>query len=385
MLLAPTELQDMIESSVVEFLKHEYDFIRRTLSLDAPQGISPEAWNSFAEMGWLGLPVAEEEGGIGGGLMECGLLMRAFGQHLVVEPYLHSVMLGTRLLASPGHEELKQNWLADLIAGDRRVILAHEEPNPTSPWAAPHTLARREGDYHVLNGQKTLVLGGAGADAFVVSAVTDQGDTNLFLVERSAPGLSTRDYATLSGTHACDIQLDNVLVSAAHRLAVSKSQLDLVLAEAIVMECWEATGAMQAALHQTAQYTQDRQQFGQSLSKFQVIQHRLAEMAVFCEEASAACQLATLKITQDPDCALHMAAMAKSKVGRGALQVAKDAVQLHGAMGVSEEMIIPSLFRKLLAFTQQYQSTAWFTKQYGEAMFDTAAWRESQVLPRQSR
>ncbi|MCY1551407.1 Crotonobetainyl-CoA dehydrogenase [compost metagenome] len=138
---------------------------------------------------------------------------------------------------------------------------------------------------------------------------------------------------------------------------------------------------MQAALEQTARYTRERVQFGQSISKFQVVQHRLAEMAVCCEEALAVCQLAALRIERDPSCAQAMAALAKSKVGRGARFVAQEAVQLHGAMGVSEELEIASYFRKLLTFSQQSGSSAWFAERYGALMLDRALWRESQTLP----
>ncbi|MCY1370715.1 Crotonobetainyl-CoA dehydrogenase [compost metagenome] len=138
---------------------------------------------------------------------------------------------------------------------------------------------------------------------------------------------------------------------------------------------------MQGALEQTTQYTLDRVQFGQPIGKFQVVQHRLAEMAVCCEEAQAACQLATLNVERNPDSAIEMALMAKAKIGRGAQFVAKEAVQLHGAMGVSEELVIPSYFRKLLAFTQQYGGTAWFAERYGSLVLDSATWRDSQTLP----
>lgn len=135
MLLAPTDLQEMIESSVLDYLQHEYDFIARANSLSAPDGINASVWQNFAEMGWLGLPVSEEDGGIGGGPVEAGLLMRAFGQHLVVEPYFACVLRATRLLQQAASAAQKERWLPALIAGEKRLVLAHEERFESDPWA----------------------------------------------------------------------------------------------------------------------------------------------------------------------------------------------------------------------------------------------------------
>ena len=188
---------------------------------------------------------------------------------------------------------------------------------------------------------------------------------------------------SLDSGSAADFLLEGVQVAADARLGEADDVapvLGRIIAEAIVSQCWEATGAMQAALEQTAAYTKERVQFGQSISKFQVVQHRLAEMAVCCEEALSACQLAALRIDSDPSTAMAMAALVKSKVGRGARLVAQEAVQLHGAMGVSEELAIASYFRKLLAFSQQFGSAAWHAERYGQLMLDSDEYRVSRVL-----
>lgn len=387
MLLSLSEMQEMIESSVLEFLANEYDFLKRPNSLKAANGIAPAIWASFAEMGWLGLPVPEELGGIGGRAIESGLVMRAFGRYLVVEPYVGSVLLGTRLLVETGRAEQIEAWLSDLIEGRRRLVLAHEEFGIADPWAARTTRATKTAEGYRLDGQKILVQGAPGADGLLVSAVVDQDGravTNLFLVSPETAGLSLRAYRSLDGSHAADLQLDGVQVSAEACLGDGSdvtAVLDRVLAEAIISRCWEASGAMQAALEQTATYTQNRVQFGQPISKFQVIQHRLAEMAVRCEEARAACELAALRVERDPASAKTLASMAKSTVGRAARFVAQEAVQLHGAMGVSEELAIPSYFRKLQVFMQQHGSTAWHGERYGALMLASDAWRESQTMP----
>lgn len=383
MLLALTEMQEMIESSVLEFLTHEYDFLKRTKSLEAAHAIAPEIWSAFAEMGWLGLPVPEALGGIGGRSMEVGLLMRAFGRHLVLEPYLNSVLLATRLVVEAGSEQQKISWLPDLLAGSQRMVLAHDEFGNTDPWAPRATRVLSAGNGVVLNGSKTLVSGASGAGRFLVSAHTEQGGHCLVALRSDQPGLQVSPYRSLDGGCAADLVFDNVqlgpeCVLVAH--ADATPVLHSVLAEAVLASCWEASGAMKAVLEQTATYTQERVQFGQPIAKFQVVQHRLAEMAVLCEEALAACQLASLSIERDPATAVAMACLAKSKVGRGARYVSQEAVQLHGAMGVSDELAIASYFRKLLAFTQQHGGTAWFGERYGREMLKSAEWRQSRTL-----
>ena len=387
MLLAPTDLQDMIESSVLDYLNHEYDFLSRSKSLTATNGINADVWQNFAEMGWLGLPVPEEDGGIGGGPVEAGLLMRAFGQHLVIEPYLACILRAARLFQATADAELKAQWLPDLIAGEKRLALAHEERFEADPWSARRTVATRETGGYLLTGQKVLVTGALGADALIISATLEDGHCGLFMISCDKAGITLSSQNTLDSMPAADITLNQVRVPDTALLGnpiTNQTVLDEIIAAAIIAECWEATGAMQAGLEQTASYVRERQQFGKPLSSFQVVQHRLAEMAVACEDSLAACQLAALRSQDTPSCSIQMAKLARSKVGRCAREVSQAAVQLHGAMGVSEELMVASLFRKLLAFQQRHGTTAAFSAAYGKHMFDTGVWRDSQVLPAQA-
>lgn len=378
MLLALTEMQEMISSSVNEFLAHEYSFLQRAASLKAPASLAPPVWQGFADMGWLGLPLAEDDGGIGGGAMESGLLMRAFGRNLVVEPYAASVLLGTRLLAAGGTQAQREQWLPMLIGGSARVVLAHDEALLRDPWRARQSRASAHGSGYRLDGAKSIVAGAPGADALLVTAQMDDGSDGLFIVPASAQGLALAPCRTLDGARAADVRLDGVLLE--RDACLAGGDLAAILAEAMVSQCWEASGAMQAALEQTAAYVNERVQFGQPIAKFQVVQHRLAEMAVCCEEALAACQLASLRIDSNPSSARAMAALAKSKVARGAQVVAREAVQLHGAMGVSEELAIASYFRKLLAFSQQGEDAGSAGQRYGALMLSSGHYRASRTL-----
>lgn len=382
MRLTPTEEQVLIADSVRDFLAAEYGFARRRRSLDTPHGCEPEVWRQFAAMGWLGLAVPEHDGGLGAGLLEAGLLMRAFGRHLVLEPLLASALVATPLLARHGHAQQRARWLPGLLEGSRRAALAHEETAAPLPFSPRATHAARDGDGWRLRGSKQLVPGATGAELLLVTAqVGDQ--QRVFLLAPTAPGMQVTPARTADGAWAADIGLDGVRLAAADLLgddADATAALRDACARQLVLLAWEASGAMAAALEQTATYVQQREQFGQPLAKFQAVAHRLAEMAVCSEEALAACELAALRIDAGAADAMAQAAMAKSKVGRAARFVADNAVQLHGAMGVTEELAVASWFRKLTQFGQQGGATAAHSRAFGTALLADAGWAESRTL-----
>lgn len=389
MKLDANEQQQLIESSVLSLLAGEYDFRQRTVSVEHPHGCAPAIWQRFADMGWLGLPLPESTGGFGCGALEIGLLMRAFGRHLVVEPYHACVLLAGRLIAELGSSEQRDEWLPLLIAGEARVALAHDEPSNLAPWTPRHSLAARQPDGWRLRGRKLLAAGAPGAGLLLVTASVEAPDRSepeqrVFLLRPDTPGLTIRNCATSDGSRASDLSFEGILLPPEALLGEDRDAAALlyrVHAEAVVAACWEACGAMTAAFEQTASYTQQRVQFGQPLARFQVVAHRLAEMAVRCEEAQASCELAALKLDRGDADPLAVASMAKSKVGRCADFVAKESVQLHGAMGVSEELPIASCFRKLNAFGHQGGTTAWHAGRLGESLLESGTWRDSATLP----
>lgn len=389
MKLVTSDQQRLIESSVLALLSGEYDFQKRSLSVADPQGCLTGIWQRLAAMGWLGLPLPEAAGGFGGGALETGLMMRAFGRHLVVEPYRACILLAARLLAELGHPEQRDAWLPDIIEGRARIALAHDEPARHEPWAPRTTRARRAGNGWSLSGSKLLAAGAPGAALLLVSATVEKTDgqapaQQLFLVPPDAQGLAMHVCRTADGAGAADLRFEDMRLDAGAVLGDvhdASATLNRIHAEALIAACWEASGAMSAAWEQTVDYTKQRTQFGQPLSNFQVVAHRLAEMAVCCEEALATCELAALRIERGEADVPALASMVKSKVGRGANLVSKEAVQLHGAMGVTEELPIASYFRKLNAFAQQGGSTAWHSMHFGRAMLASGAWRHSRTLP----
>lgn len=376
--------QVLLADSVRDMLEVEYGRAGREASLAHPQACRPELWQQFSELGWLMLPLPEAAGGLGGGMLETGLLMRAFGRSLVVEPYLASAVTASWLLAGLDDPQADR-WLTAAREGEGRVVLAHGELGVRDPFAAPVCQALRVGaDGWVLSGFKPLVAGVPGAMGLLVSACDPLGRTGIFAVATDAAGLRTHACRLADGGLAADLYLDQV---PAFRLgATAQDSLPLLQrtqARTLVALCWEVRGAMDTALEGTLGYTATRRQFGQPLAQFQVVQHRLAEMQVACEEALAACQLAALRIDREPhslDVAIDAALLAKSKVGRSARFVSQEAVQLHGAMGVCEELPIAAVFRKLTAFGQQLGSTGFASALLGRHQLASGAWRNSQTL-----
>jgi alkylation response protein AidB-like acyl-CoA dehydrogenase len=377
-----TEEQRLIRSSAQDWLAGNYDFRQREAGVHRDGG-APAAWSAFADLGWLGLPLPEAAGGFGGGPVETGVLLQAMGRHLVVEPYAAAVQ-AARLLALAGTPAQQERWLAGSSDGSARLALAHAEPGDALPWEARRTLARRVDGGWRLQGMKQLVIGGAGAQRWIVSARdADGGDLLLFLVDPASAGVAVDAYDTTDGGRAADavfhdvaLDADAIVGDAAH----AKAKLGQVLAEGLVAQCWQAAGAMQAVLEQTTQYTQQRRQFGQSLSQFQVVQHRLAEMAVQVHEAEAACELASMRLARDPSDGRAIAASVRNKVARAARFVSQEAVQLHGAMGVCEELPVAATFRHLLAFAQQGGAAADHAADLGAALLAHGGYARSATL-----
>ena len=380
-----TAEQQLIQNSAQDWLVGNYSFRQREASLNRDGGAAT-VWRGFAEMGWLGLPLAEGIGGFGGGPLEAGLLMQVFGRHLVVEPLRSCVLQAARLLGLSGTQQQQDRWLPGVIAGEHRLAFAHAEPGDTLPWQPRRTLTQRNADGWRIDGRKLLVRGAGSAAQWLVSAHDSGHGDLLFLVDPQLPGVRIDTYATTDGGSAADLVFDGVRLSSEALIGGPNGTADMtpllhgVIAEGIVAHCWEATGAMQAVLMQTTAYTQQRQQFGQALANFQVVQHRLAEMAVCCTEAQAACELAAMGMVQDPAAGKLLAAMAKSKVGRAARFVAQEAVQLHGAMGVCEELPVAATFRMLLAFAGEDGDAASHAALLGSELLASSRYACSQTL-----
>jgi len=364
--LTLSDEQRLLRESVDRFIAETYDADHRRRVAADPLGFSPQIWKNFADLGWLALPIDEAHGGLGGGAIETGILMEAFGRGLVTEPYLSTVVIGAALISECGSEEQKQAILPKVADGSLRLAFAHSERAARFDLAEVNTTARRTADGWRLDGHKTAVLDGNAAAQIIVSARLAGGDGApgklcLFLVPSGTTGLGLRDYSRLGGGRACNLDLDGVQLAADALLGDggdALSKIEGVVDRALAALGAEAVGIMQIMLDMTLDYTKIRKQFGRPLAANQVIRHRLADMAMRCDEARSIALRAALMADAEPVARGRAASGAKAKIGKCARFVAEQSVQLHGAMGVTEELEIGSYFKRLLAFDTLFGGSA---------------------------
>jgi alkylation response protein AidB-like acyl-CoA dehydrogenase len=358
--------QRMLRESADRFVSETYTADHRRRIANDPLGFSADIWKQFADLGWLALPIPEAHGGLGGGAIEIGILMEAFGRGLVAEPYLSTVVIGAALISECGTETQKRALLPKITDGSLYLAFAHSERQARFDLAGVSTAAKKTSDGWRLDGQKTAVLDGNAANQIIVSARINDGSSNpskmcLFLVPQGTRGLALRDFPRLGGGRACNLELDGVQLSADALLGDGSDALaaiEAVVDRAMAALGAEAVGIMQTLLDQTIEYTKIRKQFGRPLSANQVIRHRLADMAMQCDEARSMALRAALMADAEPAARGRAASGAKAKIGKCARFVAEQSVQLHGAMGVTEELDIGSYFKRLLAFDTLFGGSA---------------------------
>ena len=351
-----TEEQSLLRDSVTRLLADAYDFDARKAITASPEGRSPAVWAQFAEMGLLGLPFAEDDGGFGGGPVETMIVMEAFGEALVVEPYLATVVLGGGFLRAAGSAAQKEVLIPGIVAGERLLAFAQTERQARYDLCDIATTARRSGDGWILDGAKGVVLHGDSADTLVVSARTaggqrDSGGIGLFLVPADAPGVERRGYPTQDGMRAAEISFTGVRVGPDAVLGDPEGGLAViarVVDEAMAALCAEAVGAMAQSQALTLDYIKTRQQFGTAIGQFQALQHRAADMLVALEQARSMAMFATMMAHEpDADARSRAVAAAKVQIGRSGRFVGQQAVQLHGGVGMTMEYRIGHYFKRL--------------------------------------
>lgn len=334
--LTPSDEQRMLRDSA-----------RRFLSGRRAGGAT--LWRQFAAMGWLGLPFEDGCGGV-----EVGILAEELGRAGVIAPFVPVVVLAGGLIAALGDAG---GFLPRLAAGDLVVVLAHLENGARGRVDHVETRAERQGDGWALTGAKVLVPVAATADLLLVTARV-QADLALFAVPLAAPGVTITPVPTVDGGEAGDIRLDGALAIARLGQGDILSALEAAHDRANAASCADAVGAMEALLEATVAYARQREQFGKPLAAMQALQHRMAEMAVLCAQARAAALFAALSADAPAPLRLRAVSGARMTVGRAARQVAHEAIQLHGAIGYSDELPVGQLYRRLYAFENTMGSTA---------------------------
>ncbi|MFZ4407844.1 MAG: acyl-CoA dehydrogenase family protein [Paracraurococcus sp.] len=362
-----TDDQRLLGDSVTRLLAAEYGFEQRKALLKTPAGFSEKLWSQYAELGLLGLPIPEDYGGFGGGPVDVMLLMQAFGRHLVLEPYLATVVLGVTALRLAGTEAQQGEILPEVAAGSMKLAFAHYERQARYDLTDILTTAKPNADGFVLEGAKSVVLHGDCADRLIISARTSGGrddadGISLFLVDANARGLARRGYTLRDGTRAAELSLSGVQVPRDALLGEADNALPViqrVVEAGIAATGAEVIGTMEAMQAMTLDYLKTRQQFGKPIGENQALQHRAAEMLVAMEQGRSMAMLATMSLEEE-DAAerARSISMAKVGVGQAGRFVSQNAVQLHGGIGMTEEYAVGHFFRRVMVIEHLFGDTA---------------------------
>ena len=357
--------QIILRDTAEGFLREHYNYDTYRRIVASEDGWSRELWDEFARLGWLGLPFAVDDGGIGGGVIEAAILMEAFGRFLVVEPYLPTVLLAGGLISALGSAAERKALIASVSEGRTRLAFAFADRGTT-------TTARPDTRGFSLTGAKSFVIGAPNADSVLVSARigTGAGDNRVgvFVVPTNATGIATRPFRTVDGRRAADIELTSVALPARALLGGNEdasATIDRVIDHAIAALSADAVGAIGAMVGATVEYTKTRVQFGQPLAKFQALQHRIVRMRVNEEEARASALFAALSLEGPAGRRGRAVSGAKAKIGRCARFVHQDAIQLHGAIGTTNELPLGAYAKRLLAYEALFGSTRYHLRRYG--------------------
>ncbi len=356
-----TETQDMLRDTLARFLADTYDFEKRKAMLARPEGRDPGIWRALAtELGILGAPFAEDHGGLGGGALENMIMMEELGKVIAVEPYLQTVVIGGGAMRHVGGA-LADAVIPQIISGESIIAFAYAEPQGRYDLANIRTSARKDGAGYVLNGHKSVVYAAPWATHLLVTArtggsVRERDGVDLFLIDAKLPGLVRRDYPTVDGFQASEIYFENAAIPGDALLTGGIDLIEALIDEATMAMCGEACGVSRKLHEGTLDYSKQRKQFGVPIGKFQVLQHRMADMFIEVEQIASMTLMGTLKL--DLPAAERKAAvsLAKAKVSRSINFVGQNAIQTHGGIGITQELAIGHYFKRGTMIENQFGS-----------------------------
>ena len=367
--LSTTETQDMLRDTLSRFLADNYSFDARQKMIASPEGRDPGVWRALSsELGLTCAPFAEELGGMGGGAIENQIMMEELGKVIAIEPWLQTVVAGGGALSAAGGP-LAEATIPAIIAGDCVIAFAYAEPQGRYNLADIGTTAKADGAGYVLNGHKGVVYGAPWATHLLVTARTgggrrDRDGVELFLIEATAKGISRRDYPTVDGFRASEVYFENVAIPGEALLPGGIELIERVVDECTIAVCAEATGIGRAMLGQTVEYTGQRKQFGLPISKFQVLQHRMADMLVEAEQIASMALMGTLRLDAEADARKVAVSMVKAKVSRSLKFIGQSAVQTHGGIGITMELAIGHYFKRATMIEGQFGSADYHLERY---------------------
>ena len=377
-----SEEQLALQDTLQRFISRDYDFDKRRTFSASPAGFSAGAWSQYAELGLLSLPFPEEFGGLSGTAVDTMLVMEQFGKGLLLEPYLSTVVTCGGLIRDAGSDSLKQRLLPQIGAGTVKLSLAGYEAAGRYDLNYVACTAQESGGSWRLSGRKTVVLDGGSADHFLVSArsggkVSDRYGISVFLVPKDAKGLTVAAYPTQSGARAADLSLENVTVGADALIGAPGRALPIIeraVDRAIAALCAEAVGIINALNQATLNYLKTRKQFGVAIGTFQALKHKMADMLIAAEQAQSMAIIAAVHADSEDAADRHRAiSAAKAYIGQAGRLVGQHAVQMHGGMGVVDELIVSHYFKRLTMIDLSLGDADYHLASFSETLRPTSA------------
>ena len=378
-----SEEQTMIKDSVSRFVREQYDFDTRRGIIESDDGISREFWSMFAELGWLSVPFAEEYGGFGGTVIDIAAVMEEMGKGIVIEPYVSTVVVFGGLLSASTNSALKESVIPSIIEGACLGSFAYMEPQSRYEMSDVSTTATASGDGYTLNGVKTVVANGGTANRFIVSARTsgdqfDRSGISLFLVDSTAPGVEVKAYKMMDGQSAATLTLTDVAVDQSHLLNSVGEGMDLieqVMPQILIGLSAEALGIMATLNTLTVDYSKTRQQFGTPISSFQVLQHRMVDTFMACEQSKSMlyrglCESKSVSEGETDGSALAKTVHAlKATVARYGKTIGEEAIQLHGGIGMTDELNIGHYVKRLMMINTAFGDGDYHQKKFNQISY----------------
>ncbi|MBD21460.1 MAG: pimeloyl-CoA dehydrogenase small subunit [Rhodospirillaceae bacterium] len=369
-----SEVQQMLQDSVKKFVSKNYDFDTRSKIIESDSGYSEENWKLFAELGWLTVPFSEEDGGLGGSAVDLMVMMEEFGKANLVEPYLPSVVLCGCLISELATGEVREQMLGKLVGGDLQLALAASETGSRFNSSKVATTAKSNGNNIVINGRKIAVLNGSNANELLVVARESGGEVDadgisVFLVNPDTSGVTVRPFTNIDGQKSSEIDFTDVTVSASARLGEQGNALmaiEKVIDKAIIAVSAEAVGVLETLLQKTVEYSKTRKQFGTVIGTFQALQHRMADMFIECQLARSIVVMAAMKLDGSAGRTEKTKAVsaAKSRVGKAIRKVSQEAVQIHGGIGVTNELDVGHYFKRATALEIMFGNTDYHIERF---------------------
>lgn len=366
--------QQMLQDSITRFVQNDYDFDSRMTAVKSDLGFNADHWKLFAELGWLMVPFSEEDGGLGGSATDLMVVMEEFGKGIIIEPFLATAIIGGGLISAAGNTEQKDTLLAGIMDGSLQLAFAYAEPSSRYNLENVALLAEKNADEFILNGHKSVVLNAPMANKIIVSArtsgdISDKNGISLFIIDADSEGVEVQAYRTQDGFRAAEVRLNNVKVPANQLLGTEGKALPViesVLDRATLAVCAEAVGAMEVTTGKTVEYTKTRVQFGVPIAKFQALQHRMADMFIEQQQAKSIVLMAAMKLDQGGIEGTKAVAAMKSLVGRASRKVGQEAIQIHGGIGVTDELDVGHYFKRMTMIELLFGNSDFQTQKFSE-------------------